>query len=190
MARIRLVNPYRLRGRNAESHGGSRGRESFSGSGVTTIMSRRRSRGRRGGRRRNPFGIDASVTKLAGWAIAGGIAARSAPEMLLPSQNSGFTGYALNLGATVLAAMAAGKFFGPEAAKGVTIGGIALTAGRVVEEQFGRKLVEFSSIGTLSGDPGYALGDYGPASFPLPNRGGALVAAAPGGAANAQFNGF
>lgn len=132
-------------------------------------MARRR-KGRSRGGRRNPFGIDSETTKLAGYAIAGGIVARSAPEMLLPSQNSGFMGYGLNLVTTIGAAMLAGKFFGPTAAKGVTIGGLVATGGRIVEEQFGKRLVEFAPLG-LGNDPGYNLGEIGPASFPLPYSG-------------------
>lgn len=151
-------------------------------------MSRRRSKGGNG-RRRNPFGLDAEVAKVAAWAIAGGIAARSGPQMLLPAQNDGVMGYALNIGTTIAASMLAGRFIGPSAAKGVMIGGLVATGGRIVEDQFGKKLVEFTSFG-LGSDPGYQLGEYAPASFPLPNQGGMPALAAPANGGANQFSGF
>lgn len=175
MAKMFLVNPYRLRSGSAKSRHYA-GRGSFSGQGVTT-MSRRKSRGVR--HRRNPFGLDSSVVKTAAWAVAGGVGTRSLPEMILPAQNTGFTGYALNVAAAVVLSMLGNRFIGGEAGKGILIGGIAGTGMRIVEEQFGRRLGEFSSISSLAGDPRYSfMGAYDAASFPLPWNGAALPPAA------------
>lgn len=146
-------------------------------------MARRR-RHRRSGGRRNPFGLDVSVVKDAGWAIVGGVGTRSLPEMVLPAQNSGWAGYGLNLASAVALSMLGGRFFGPQAGKAVLLGGVVGTGLRIFSEQFGKNLGEFAS---LAGDPGFNLSGYGDAQFPLPWSGAALPPAAVQAAAPADF---
>lgn len=141
-------------------------------------------------RRRNPAGLGdlKQLTISASAAIAGGIATRAIPEAIVPAQNKGFLGYALNVGTAIIVGMAAGKFFGPSVGDAATLGGIVMTAGRVIQDQFDYKAVEFGSLPagllpSLSGDRAYRLaGDYVPANFPLPQSslpGGRLALPAP-----------
>ena len=137
-------------------------------------MSRRRKRGRRNpaaaGRMGSALGVSSDTIQKALWAIPGGVAARALPELVLPAQNSGWSGYLLNLGTAIVASMAARRFIGQQAGDGVLIGGIAMTAGRIVADQFGKEYITFAS---LSGDPAYNLGGmgaYAPAEFVLPTQ--------------------
>lgn len=148
-------------------------------------MSRRRSRGRRHGRRNavgggiaGALGISMDTFWTAAWSVPGGIAARAVPEMVLPAQNSGITGYALNLLTAIVASMAARRFVSPAAGNGVLIGGIAATGARIVSDQFGKELVTYASLNGMGGDPAFNLGDYAPAAFPLPYNGAPALPAA------------
>lgn len=133
-------------------------------------MSRRR-RNRHRGRRRNPSVREfTSEIPTALYAIAGGMGTRIIPEAVLPEQNKGITGYLLNAGTAVALAMIGGKFLPnpAAAAKGLFLGGVVMTVARVFEEQFGKKLVEFSASLGLGNDPSYSLSGYSPVDYVLP----------------------
>ena len=84
--------------------------------------------------RRNPLGISSDAIKLAGFGVAGGVAALAAPAVLLPSQNSGPIGYALNVAAAV-AAKFVGDMISKQAGDGFLVGGLVATGIRIVKDQ-------------------------------------------------------
>jgi len=104
--------------------------------------------------RRNPFGIDRGTVTLAAWGTAGGVFAYALPAMVLPAQNSGIMGYALNVGSAIVGKIAGDAVAGKNAGDGMLIGGLVATGIRVVKDLAG------SSI------PG--LGAYWPSFFALP----------------------
>lgn len=119
-------------------------------------------------RRHNPFGVTrSSVLPVVGGAIVGGVGSRAIPEMVLRDSNTGIFGYAANALTALGIAWIAERWVSPNVAQGALIGGLTMTAGRIIEDNFGKKLVEFSA--NLSGDPGYALGGYAPLNFVLPS---------------------
>lgn len=165
--RRRRSNPFR-RPRVHKHHAGGRRRRRNPFMKVRRI--RRRSR--------NPFGGGAvgQTAIKAAWAIGGGILARSLPQTILGASNTGFMGYAANAATTAVAAMAAGKFFGPSASEGVIIGGAVMTVGRIVEDFLGQNLVTFAQLNMpgsgqplLSSDRRYGMrGDFENFNFPVP----------------------
>jgi hypothetical protein len=123
-------------------------------------------------RRRNPAGLGdlKALTVSAAAAIAGGVLTRSIPETLLPSQNTGVMGYALNIAAAFGLGMLGGKFFGEDVGSAIVLGGFVMTAGRVIDDYTPYKgLVEFGKFPGLSGDRKYSLsGDYVNQNFTVP----------------------
>jgi hypothetical protein len=128
-------------------------------------------------RRSNPMLSNLTQTlKRAGWAIGGGVLTRSIPQAVLGDKNTGLMGYGANLLTAAVGAGAVGKFMGPDAAESFLLGGFVMIAGRVVEDYFGRKVVEFASVGLPlpqlgAGDPAYDLrmmGDFINQQFPVP----------------------
>jgi hypothetical protein len=157
-------------------------------------MSKRKRRGRRRFGRNPALAIPSrELVITAGWAIAGGVGARSIPELLLKEGNRGVMGYVANAVAAAVLSWAGGRFISPNAGKGLLIGGAVGLGGRLVEDFFGKKLVEFTAIG-MGSDPGYNLGAYDAVNFPLPYSPAALpspaAVAAAAANANAGFSGF
>ncbi len=109
-------------------------------------------------RRRNPFGLDVGEGTMLLWATAGGVAARAVPAMVLPSQNTGWIGYALNLGTAVLLKMLVGGKVGSD----LFVGGGVATGLRIVSDNFG------ANIKGLSGDHAFSLGAYWQSYFAVP----------------------
>lgn len=119
-------------------------------------------------RRRNPM-LAAPLTQvlpLAGWAIVGGVATRTLPQLLLKDKNTGLYGYGANALTALGVSMALGKFIGSQAGLGSLLGGITMLAGRLIADYFGKTVVEFSSL--LGSDVSFDLGLYTQSYFPLP----------------------
>ena len=119
-------------------------------------------------RRRNPVLAAPlqQVLPLAGWAIVGGVATRTLPQLLLKDKNTGLYGYGANALTALGVSMALGKFIGSQAGLGSLLGGITMLAGRLIADYFGKTVVEFSSL--LGSDVSFDLGLYTPSYFPLP----------------------
>jgi len=128
-------------------------------------------------RHHNPFGIsgkDAMAVSL--WAIAGGVATRALPQILLKDGNVGIMGYGANAITAGILAWMADRFVGGNAGRGVLIGGVVMTAGRIISDLFGKTLVSFGDVfGTTGtsglgahGDPSFDLGVYTPGEFVVP----------------------
>lgn len=96
-------------------------------------MARHHRKHHRRHRRRNPLGFGGDEIKLAGFGIVGGVAALALPAMLLPSQNSGLIGYALNIGSAVVLKFA-GNMVSKQAGDGALIGGLVATGIRIVKD--------------------------------------------------------
>jgi hypothetical protein len=144
MATIRIWNPF----------GGRNNREE-----VSTLAHRKyKVKHHHHRRRRNPFGFTGSDGSRILWGTVGGVAARAVPAMVLPSQNSGWMGYALNLGT----ALALKLVLSGEIGDSLFVGGAISTAMRVVSDNLGAK------IQGLSGDPGFTLGAYWQSYFAVP----------------------
>jgi hypothetical protein len=128
-------------------------------------------------RHHNPFGIsgkDAVAVSL--WAIAGGVVTRALPQLLLKDGNTGIMGYGANALTAGVGAWFADRFVGGNAGRGVLIGGVVMTAGRIISDLFGKTLVSFGDVfgstGTSGlgahGDPSFDLGVYTPGEFVVP----------------------
>lgn len=110
------------------------------------------------------------------WAIAGGVATRAIPQLLLKDGNTGIMGYGANALTAVALSFAAERFAGPNAGKGVLIGGAVMLGGRLISDFFGKSLVSFGDVfgttGTAGmgahGDPSFDLGLYTPNEFVVP----------------------
>lgn len=128
-------------------------------------------------RHRNPFGISGrEIVGMSLWAIAGGVATRAIPQMLMPDQNSGFMGYAANAVTAGVLGYVGDRFIGGSAGKGILIGGLVMLGGRIISDLFGKSLVSFGDVfGTTGtsglgahGDPSFDLGLYTPNEFVVP----------------------
>jgi len=109
-------------------------------------------------RHRNPFGVSGGAVSQILWTSAGFVAARAVPAMVLSAQNSGWMGYALNLGTAFLM-----KLFVPGGTgEDLFIGGVVATVSRVVSDNLG------TQIKGLSGDPAFTLGAYWNSYFAVP----------------------
>jgi hypothetical protein len=109
-------------------------------------------------RHRNPFGFSAGDGEQLLYGTAGYVAARAIPAMVLPNQNTGIMGYALNAGT----ALAMRLLVGGEAGKDLFIGGLIAVGSRIVSDNFG------ANIKGLSGDPQFTLGAYWNSYFAVP----------------------
>ena len=125
----------------------------------------------------NPFGISGrEIVSMSLWAIAGGVATRAVPQLLLKDGNTGIMGYGANALTAAGLAWAADRFIGGSAGKGILIGGLVMLGGRVVADLFGKTLVSFGDVfGTTGtsglgahGDPSFDLGLYTPNEFVVP----------------------
>jgi len=128
-------------------------------------------------RRRNPLSLGGrELIPTALWAIAGGVATRAIPQLLLKDSNTGIFGYGANALTAVALSWAAERFAGPNAGKGVLIGGAVMLGGRLISDLFGKSLVSFGDVfgttGTAGmgahGDPSFDLGLYTPNEFVVP----------------------
>jgi len=133
MARIEILNPLRRSagsGSRPESYSSGRGLH-YAQNGGMHVAHHKHHRRHHG--RRNPLGFGGDEVKLAGFGIAGGVGALALPALLLPSQNSGIMGYALNLGTSV-ALKFAGNMLSKQAGDGAFIGGLVATGLRIVKD--------------------------------------------------------
>src|SRR5579885_1231317 len=96
--------------------------------------------------RRNPeflggsfMGILTDFFALAG----GGIGARSIPQILFTSLNTGFIGYGMNFATAFALSWLIGKKY-PQKARMVFLGGTAFTLSRIVDDYFGTQLIQFA----------------------------------------------
>ena len=109
-------------------------------------------------RRRNPFGVaSADITRIL-WGSAGYVAARALPAMVLPAQNTGIMGYALN----AVAALAMKMVIPGQTGDDLFVGGAVATVTRIISDNLGAK------IQGLSGDPTFTLGAYWQSYFAVP----------------------
>lgn len=183
-----LMNPKRRRVRNrsrASSHKRRyRRRRSnpVSYAAARPVRRRRRSNAsavvvHRRGRRSNPLSLGGrELIPTALWAIAGGVATRAIPQLLLKDSNTGIFGYGANALTAVALSWAAERFVSPNAGKGVLIGGAVMLGGRLISDFFGKSLVSFGDVfGTTGtsglgaqGDPSFDLGLYTQNEFVVP----------------------
>lgn len=128
-------------------------------------------------RRSNPLSLGGrELIPTALWAIAGGVATRAIPQLLLKDSNTGIFGYGANALTAVALSWAAERFVSPNAGKGVLIGGAVMLGGRLIADLFGKTLVSFGDVfgstGTSGlgahGDPSFDLGLYTPGEFVVP----------------------
>jgi hypothetical protein len=128
-------------------------------------------------RRSNPLSLGGrELIPTALWAIAGGVATRAIPQLLLKDSNTGIFGYGANALTAVALSWAAERFVSPNAGKGVLIGGAVMLGGRLISDFFGKSLVSFGDVfgttGTAGmgahGDPSFDLGLYTPNEFVVP----------------------
>jgi hypothetical protein len=97
--------------------------------------------------------------------------------MFLKDSNVGIMGYGANLLTAATGAWAVQKFTkSTVAGESFLLGGIVMLAGRLIEDWFGRKVVEFASVGIpipgMGADYAYDFrmmsGDFINQTFPLP----------------------
>lgn len=151
MGQVRIWNPH---------YGpGARGDKSHAQNGGMFVAHRKyHVRHHRHRRHRNPFGVSGGAVSQILWTSAGFVAARALPAMVLSGQNSGWMGYALNLGTAFLMKM----FVPGSTGEDLFIGGVVATVSRVVSDQLG------TQIKGLSGDPAFTLGAYWNSYFAVP----------------------
>jgi len=149
---------------------------------------RRRSshrRHHRRGRRRNPslreFTSGSMVEKIGGAAV-GFFGARMIPENVafLAQYNTGWTGYALDLGVGLGLAWGLSKFWSRSAGNYAMIGaGLAVLA-RIVTEQLGSSTPAAAASQSMSGDLDFNLSYYTTGPFPFPQGSGGPYPQFPG----------
>jgi hypothetical protein len=112
---------------------------------------------------------------MGGGAIANGFLARTIPQMLLPTMNTGFMGYGLNILAGSLGAWAISKL-NRRAGQGAWIGMVVAVGQRIISERFGAGTAAATGgmQGDLDFDMGYYLADpfpfaQGPSAGPYPS---------------------
>jgi hypothetical protein len=109
-------------------------------------------------RRKNPFGVaSGDVTRIL-WGSAGYVAARAVPAMVLPGQNTGIMGYALN----AITAFVMKMVIPGQTGDDLFVGGAVATVTRIVSDNLGAK------IQGLSGDPTFTMGAYWQSYFAVP----------------------
>lgn len=121
-------------------------------------------------RRHNPLlAVPVSeLIPLTGWAVLGMAGARILPQMVAPSYNTSWTGYAMNAVTAVGLSWLGGKFAGTRAAQGLIVGGFVGTAARILSDWIG---ASNPVGGALSGDLDFDMGFYIQNQFPLPTTG-------------------
>jgi hypothetical protein len=101
---------------------------------------------------------------MGGGAIANGFLARTIPQMLLPTMNTGFLGYGLNILAGSLGAWAISQF-NRRAGQGAWIGMVVAVGQRIISERFGAGTA--AATGGMQGDLDFDLGYYLSDPFPF-----------------------
>jgi hypothetical protein len=109
---------------------------------------------------RNPLGVSGGDIGEIAWVSLGYVAGRAAPAMILPNQNSGLVGYAMNAAVGVILKMVIGGSVG----HALMVGGIAAAVTRAVSDNFG------AQIKGLAGDPTYTLGAYWTSYYAVPTN--------------------
>lgn len=128
-----------------------------------------------GKRRKNPSGAaPLNFVKDGAVALAGLVATRQGPQLILGAKNAGWLGYLANVAAAIATAMLAGKFAGKRAGSAALIGGGLYTVNRVLTEQFSPagKFLSLSGVGDASAAA--SLGTIRQGYYPVPfsTRGG------------------
>ncbi len=121
----------------------------------------------RGCRRRNPI-RPVGMLKTGTLALAGLVATRQLPQLVLGQRNTGIVGYIANALAAALSALVAGKLGDRQAGQAVLIGGSLYLVNRVLSEQFSPvgKLLAMSGVGDAQASA--SLGAIRPAYIPYP----------------------
>jgi hypothetical protein len=104
------------------------------------------------GRRKNPFGIDRQVMTSVAYGVAGAVAVPTLNAKLLPSMNSGVSGY-LAKAALSFGLKFAGDMISKNAGDGLFVGGLIATGMAIVKDTLGAQL---------------GLSAYWPSAFPIP----------------------
>jgi len=123
-------------------------------------------------RRRNPEDLSirkpVEVAKAGALALAGLVATRQLPQMLLGARNTGWVGYLSNAGAAAVAAAITAKLAGRPAANFVLIGGALYLVNRIIAEQLSPvgKIFSLSRVGDVQACA--SLGALKQAYFPYP----------------------
>lgn len=128
------------------------------------------SNGKRRARKSNPniFGTGKEMIESGAYALAGLVATRQLPQLLLKEKNAGWKGYFANAAAAIASAFATAKFAGPKAANDVLIGGGLYLVNRVLTEQVSPmgKVLSMSGVGDAAAAS--TMGRVRPDYFPLP----------------------
>jgi hypothetical protein len=121
-------------------------------------------------RKSNPniLGTGKEMIESGAYALAGLVATRQLPQLVVKDKNTGWKGYLANAASAIAAAYAAGKFAGARAGSDVLIGGGLYLVNRVLTEQFSPvgKVLALSGVGdaAAASSVGRVRQDY----FPLP----------------------
>lgn len=91
-------------------------------------------------RRRNPLGIDKNSVMIAAWGVAGGVGAQALPAIIMPSSNTGFMGYGLNIISAVALKLLGDAALGKNAGDGMLTGGLIATGLRIVKDYAGSSI--------------------------------------------------
>lgn len=128
-------------------------------------------------RHHNPMALAGrELVPTALWAIAGGVATRAIPQLLLKDSNTGIFGYGANAITAFVLSWAGERFVSRNAGVGLLVGGAVMLGGRMISDFFGKTLVSFGDVfGTTGtsgmgahGDPSFDLGVYTPGEFVVP----------------------
>ena len=116
-------------------------------------------------RRHNPSAVGSPKTWILGGAgaLAGFVGSAALPQMLMPTSNTGMTGYAMTAAATLALGFASHFFLPrqPAVTAGVVAGGFANLLRRVISDQ--------TPYGPLLSNPGmgdYMVANWGPPRLP------------------------
>lgn len=85
--------------------------------------------------RRNPLGIDKSSLTTAGGVAVGIVGSAALPAIVLPAQNSGITGYALNAASAVALKLLGDAVLGKDFGDNALAGGLGFTLVRIVKDK-------------------------------------------------------
>lgn len=123
-------------------------------------------------RHRNPLGISKDDLTLAGSGVVGGVAALAIPALVLPGQNTGIMGYALNIASTLVGKFA-GDMVSPSFGSGMLVGGLVGTGLRIVKDNLpsiplmGAYWPSYFAVPTVSNPIGQTLSSPYPQPIPV-----------------------